>query len=694
MKFTCDQCNTRYSIADEKVEGKVLKIRCKVCEFTMVVRGGESRVGGSIGSSMSVASAMMEPLQEIEWYAAPDNQQIGPVPIERVRAMIRSRTIVADTLLWNENLNEWTAAESIDALKSMFPPPLRSGPPPIPEQAHVDDEQLLDPQPIIDQTIPNEHSQTEDGPLEAPTEIGAFADVHPIASRDTLQYASPEMSEPLLGQASIPLDADTVRSTAALTEDLPDPSDFPEDLLPILEDPPVVETEAYPPAEAGRESSDRTELMDLDELLDLPGPAPVKAEATRRIEREDDFGPTANDSLSGEILGGMAPQSLPAIPDGDHQLSDSSVGDDEMMPPEFGEGSYSEPVGDSSPALLETEHFVPDIDLESVDEHQPELSISSEQVAEDNAILRFSDAPIAIPADGDFKDVTSKRLGQEAIVTERRDGPRVKADKAPVSPGLIVAACIIGMAAMFCAVYLLTKKKPAEKASVIAAVPKAMDAATAHVLAKPDAVAAVASKKDVSTVKTVQDAGAPVPDATKGAVEAVPKVEPTAHKNVPKRRVVTKKKFVANTGKRVSTKGSGKASQPKIRTRRNFMLAKGPSSDVPDPRLKSRKAESEKTVSSGLSQTELVEVINKYRAGLNGCYQRHLKGDPTFSPGRLMLRFRIRPSGRTSQVSIGKKYGDTVLKKCLDRLVRRWRFPPFKGPPFDTEFPLLFQRQF
>jgi predicted Zn finger-like uncharacterized protein len=38
MKFSCERCQTRYSIGDEKVRGKVLKIRCKTCGNIVVVR--------------------------------------------------------------------------------------------------------------------------------------------------------------------------------------------------------------------------------------------------------------------------------------------------------------------------------------------------------------------------------------------------------------------------------------------------------------------------------------------------------------------------------------------------------------------------------------------------------------------------------------------------------------------------------
>jgi len=43
MKFVCDKCRTKYTIADEKVRGKVLKIRCKNCGNIIEVREPSAR---------------------------------------------------------------------------------------------------------------------------------------------------------------------------------------------------------------------------------------------------------------------------------------------------------------------------------------------------------------------------------------------------------------------------------------------------------------------------------------------------------------------------------------------------------------------------------------------------------------------------------------------------------------------------
>jgi len=39
MKITCQSCQSKYNVADEKVQGKIVKIRCRKCGSTIVVQG-------------------------------------------------------------------------------------------------------------------------------------------------------------------------------------------------------------------------------------------------------------------------------------------------------------------------------------------------------------------------------------------------------------------------------------------------------------------------------------------------------------------------------------------------------------------------------------------------------------------------------------------------------------------------------
>src|SRR6185436_15376401 len=104
MKFVCDSCNTKYSIADERVHGRVLKIRCKTCDHVITVREeakpreatpsniaevlgrglGDSFEDHTMVSSMPLAAPAEQP---DEWYVSFDGEQEGPMPL--VRALDR-----------------------------------------------------------------------------------------------------------------------------------------------------------------------------------------------------------------------------------------------------------------------------------------------------------------------------------------------------------------------------------------------------------------------------------------------------------------------------------------------------------------------------------------------------------------------------------------------------------------------------
>jgi len=45
MKIVCDACQAKYSIADEKVQGKAFKIRCKKCGHIIVVKSDRAAAG-------------------------------------------------------------------------------------------------------------------------------------------------------------------------------------------------------------------------------------------------------------------------------------------------------------------------------------------------------------------------------------------------------------------------------------------------------------------------------------------------------------------------------------------------------------------------------------------------------------------------------------------------------------------------
>jgi predicted Zn finger-like uncharacterized protein len=162
MKFSCERCQTRYSIGDDKVKGKVLKIRCKTCGNIIVVREQQAvsegaaalaAVGGGGGAAAAApaspspspspspsaagGSASQAPAgeNEIEWFIAIKGKQHGPAKHEEVVSLFREGKITERTHLWHDKMSAWTRLKDLPefaAVVSEGPAPRRAPPPPPP----------------------------------------------------------------------------------------------------------------------------------------------------------------------------------------------------------------------------------------------------------------------------------------------------------------------------------------------------------------------------------------------------------------------------------------------------------------------------------------------------------------------------------------------------------------------------------
>jgi predicted Zn finger-like uncharacterized protein len=101
MKIICDSCGTKYSISDDKVRGKVFKIRCKKCSHIIVVRGGEE------------AAEAAAPAVEGGWHIVVDGEQVGPIGEADVRARIERGELKADTYTWREGFADWLKLSAV-----------------------------------------------------------------------------------------------------------------------------------------------------------------------------------------------------------------------------------------------------------------------------------------------------------------------------------------------------------------------------------------------------------------------------------------------------------------------------------------------------------------------------------------------------------------------------------------------------
>jgi predicted Zn finger-like uncharacterized protein len=147
MKFVCDKCNTRYSIADERVHGRVLKIRCKACNNVITVREEHPLPPAPAAAGDSLADALnnfqrddeqtrvssMPPVAAEgageEWFVSFDGEQEGPLPLARALERVRTeRPRGKECYCWRGGFFVWLPVEDVPE----FAPALLKLPPPIP----------------------------------------------------------------------------------------------------------------------------------------------------------------------------------------------------------------------------------------------------------------------------------------------------------------------------------------------------------------------------------------------------------------------------------------------------------------------------------------------------------------------------------------------------------------------------------
>src|SRR5205814_2001367 len=99
MKFRCDACQARYTIADETVRGKALKIRCKFCSHVMVIQGQ------SLGTVETPAS--LNPTDPLQWFIVVESKSLGPLSEESVARKLQAGSMDQSSYVWKEGMTDW-----------------------------------------------------------------------------------------------------------------------------------------------------------------------------------------------------------------------------------------------------------------------------------------------------------------------------------------------------------------------------------------------------------------------------------------------------------------------------------------------------------------------------------------------------------------------------------------------------------
>jgi len=120
MKITCNSCGAKYAIADEKVRGRRVKVRCKSCSEPIVVDGYVEQ---------EAAPEPVAPPADAWSVNLSDTDQRTMTTNELVEAW-NAGQLPPDTFVWKEGMADWVALVAVSELAPYLNPLELPAPPP------------------------------------------------------------------------------------------------------------------------------------------------------------------------------------------------------------------------------------------------------------------------------------------------------------------------------------------------------------------------------------------------------------------------------------------------------------------------------------------------------------------------------------------------------------------------------------
>lgn len=123
MKISCQSCEAKYTIADEKVRGKVVKIRCRKCNSTIVVKGTDLPAPAAVDYDDAPTRvidrdslAQLGPGPAEEWTINVSEEEQRPASTEELLELYQAGTIDGDTYVWRDGMDDWLPLDQVQVL--------------------------------------------------------------------------------------------------------------------------------------------------------------------------------------------------------------------------------------------------------------------------------------------------------------------------------------------------------------------------------------------------------------------------------------------------------------------------------------------------------------------------------------------------------------------------------------------------
>ncbi|HVY48461.1 MAG TPA: zinc-ribbon domain-containing protein, partial [Minicystis sp.] len=112
MKITCQSCQSKYTVSDEKVQGKTVKIKCKKCGATIIVNSsGVSQSNGGTADPVSTSGGA-----DGSYLVNVADGDQRTMNVQELVAAYHGGVVNADTYVWADGMADWQPIAQVDAL--------------------------------------------------------------------------------------------------------------------------------------------------------------------------------------------------------------------------------------------------------------------------------------------------------------------------------------------------------------------------------------------------------------------------------------------------------------------------------------------------------------------------------------------------------------------------------------------------
>lgn len=135
MKVSCPSCEAKYNIADEKIKGKKVKVRCKSCGTQILVDGNSSQVSSVAppddpndgGTTQSSSPAALDDSATADaWTVNFSDTDERTLTTAEIAEMAKQGQLPDEVFVWKEGMPDWQLVTSVPELASALAAAKRS----------------------------------------------------------------------------------------------------------------------------------------------------------------------------------------------------------------------------------------------------------------------------------------------------------------------------------------------------------------------------------------------------------------------------------------------------------------------------------------------------------------------------------------------------------------------------------------